>query len=155
MTSRDEPIADSKRITRSLARALASRTNSATNRTDVTQAPQRSSVQRAGVTFARTNTLRRAARIISEDPTFSIGTQAVAENVLRGSEEGNATIEPQTMDWAPYIVSDIDEGSLLGSVDCVFGTRQRLGGRVDYSGRRITRSGECAADATDCILTAC
>jgi hypothetical protein len=33
---------------------------------------------------------------------------------LRESEEGNATIKPQATDWAPYIVSDSDEGSFTG-----------------------------------------
>jgi hypothetical protein len=114
MTSRDEPIPDSRRITRSLARALVSQTNSATDRTDVAQASQRSSVQKAGVTFARTNTLRRAASIISQDPTFSVRAQAAAENVLSEPAEGNARIEPQAANWVPYIVSDSDEGYFTG-----------------------------------------
>jgi hypothetical protein len=45
---------------------------------------------------------------------FSAGAQAAAENLLRGSEEGNVTIEPQATDWAPYIVSDSDKGYFTG-----------------------------------------
>jgi hypothetical protein len=97
-----------------VAQALASRTNGAADRTNVAQASQLSSVRRAGVTFAGTNALWRAASIISQDPLFLAGTQAAAEKVLRESEEGNARIVPRATDWEPYIVSDSNEGSFTG-----------------------------------------
>jgi hypothetical protein len=114
MTPQNETTLESRRMTRSSARALASQTNSAADHTDIAQPSRRSSVWRVGVTFAQTNTLRRAASIISQDPTFSAGAQAAAESVLGGAPEGNARIEPQSKDWAPYIISDRDEGYLTG-----------------------------------------
>jgi hypothetical protein len=41
-----------------------------------------------------TNTLRRAASIISQDPTFSASAQAAAERVLRESPDQVAGFEP-------------------------------------------------------------
>jgi hypothetical protein len=122
MTSRDAPTSDSRRITRSLARALASRTNGAADRTNVAPASQRSSVRRAGVTFAGANALRRAANIISHDPSFSAGAQAAAQNILRESEEGDAKSVLQTTysdagsftgQWTVYsgLGSDSEDGS--------------------------------------------
>jgi hypothetical protein len=64
MTSRDVPTSDSQRITRSLARALASRTSGARDSTNAASISQRASVRRTGVTFAGTNALRRAANRI-------------------------------------------------------------------------------------------
>jgi hypothetical protein len=57
--------------------------------------------------------LQRAASIISQDPSFSTGAEAAAENVLHESEEGNARIKPQATDWVPYIISDNDEPNIL------------------------------------------
>jgi hypothetical protein len=36
-----------------------------------------------------------AANLISQDPSFSAGAKAAAQNILRESEEGNARIVPQ------------------------------------------------------------
>jgi hypothetical protein len=111
MTSRDTPTSNSRRITSSLVRALASQTNGVADRTNIAPTSQRSSVRRAGVTFARANALRRAANIISQEPLFAAGAQAAAHNILRESMEGNARIVPQatysdaasfTGQWAVY-----------------------------------------------------
>jgi hypothetical protein len=59
--------------------------------------------------FAGMNTLRRAASIISQDPTFSAGAQAVAENILCKSPDQAASFEPQPTDWTPYAISDSDK----------------------------------------------
>jgi hypothetical protein len=126
MTSRDEPTFDSRRITRSLARALASRTNGAMKRTNVASVSQRSSVRRAGVTLAGSNALRRAANLISQDPSVSVGAQVAAQNILRESEEDNARIVPPTTyddegfftgQWTVYLGLDNDsedESATLG-----------------------------------------
>jgi hypothetical protein len=42
--------------------------------------------------------LRRAANIISQDPSFSAGAQAAAHNILCGSEEGSARSVPPAAD---------------------------------------------------------
>jgi hypothetical protein len=94
MTSRDIPTSDSRKITRSLACALASRTNGTTDHTNADPVSQRASVRWTGVTFASANALRRAANIISQDPSFSAGAKAAAQNILRESEEGNARSVP-------------------------------------------------------------
>jgi hypothetical protein len=103
MTSRDVPTSDSRRIIRSLARALASRTNGATDPTNIAPAAQRSNVCRAGVTFAGANALLRAANIISQDPSFSAGAQAAAQNFTK---DGNARSVPQA--------ASSDAGSFTG-----------------------------------------
>jgi hypothetical protein len=59
---------------------------------------QWTSVRRAGVLFAGTNTLRRTANIISQDPSFLAGAQAAAHNILCGSEEGTARSVPPAAD---------------------------------------------------------
>jgi hypothetical protein len=109
--SRDVPTSDSRRIIRSLARALALRTNGATDRTNVALASQWASVRRTGVTFAGVNALQRAANIISQDPSFSARAQAAAQNILRESEDGNPRSVPQaaysdagsfTSQWTMY-----------------------------------------------------
>jgi hypothetical protein len=91
MSSREESILATRRITRSLVRALASHL-SATDRAEaVLPSPtRRTSVRRAGVSFVGTNALRRAAREISRDSTFSLGAQAAAEDVLRRSTNRSA-----------------------------------------------------------------
>ena len=51
---------------------------------------RREAVRRAGITLARTRTLRRVAERIAEDPSFSVGAQQTAAEVLRHSlEEGD------------------------------------------------------------------
>jgi hypothetical protein len=98
MTSRDVSTSDSRRITRSLMRALASRTSGATDSTNAGFVSQRTSVRRAGVTFAGTSALRQTANIISQDPSFSAGAQAAAHNILCGSGEGTAWSVPPAAD---------------------------------------------------------
>jgi hypothetical protein len=99
MTSRDVPTSDSRRITRSLTRAFkASRTSNATDSTNAGLVSQRTSVRRAGVSFAGTSALRRTANIISQDPSFSAGAQAAAHNILCGLEEGTARSVPPVAD---------------------------------------------------------
>jgi hypothetical protein len=105
-----------------MARAIASWTNGATDRTNIAPASQRSSVRQAGVPFAGENALRRAANIISQDPSFSAGAQAAPQNILRESEEGNARSVPQvaysdagsfTGQWTVYsgLGSDLEDES--------------------------------------------
>jgi hypothetical protein len=98
MTSRDVPTSDSRRITRSLTRALALRTSGATDSTNAGSVSQQTSVRRAGVSFAGTSALRRTANIISQDLSFSVGAQAAAHNILCGSEEGIARSMPPVAD---------------------------------------------------------
>jgi hypothetical protein len=85
--------------------------------------------------------LQRAANIISQDPSFSVGPQAAAQNILRESEEGNAIIVPP----ATYR----DNGFFTGQWTVYSG----LGSDSEEadSGGKFNRSGE-RADATDNII---
>jgi hypothetical protein len=62
--------------------------------------------------LAGANALRRAANIISQEPSFAAGAQAAAQNILRESAEGNTRIVPQatysdatsfTGQWTVYL----------------------------------------------------
>ena len=44
-------------------------------------------VRQAGITLARTRTLRRVAERIAEDPSFSVGAQRTAAELLHHSPE--------------------------------------------------------------------
>jgi hypothetical protein len=59
------------------------------------------------------NTLQRATSIISQDPTFSVGAQAAAKNILSESMDQAAGFEPRSTDSSSYVVSDSDERCLM------------------------------------------
>jgi hypothetical protein len=135
MSSREEPIPTTRRITRSWVHALASHL-SATDRAEVIlpSPTRRTRVRWAGVMFLGTNALRRASREIPQDPTFSLGTQAATADALRRSTDRSVATElSRSADWLPYTLSDGDEDDLNSRWTSFSGASKDLSGHESAS----------------------